>query len=143
MKQQLEQLLKDAKEVTAKMREALAQMDKPSIAATYEKVIDVVKPKSVCYDSGNLGVMPSYGKYFLPSKSAAKQDRAFIQIKNLEAYCAAKFPGERDHIIDIYSNGELCSMECTYGIIKVTREAAEWLIANHSEPFLVFFGVKS
>ena len=81
--------------------------------------------------------------YQLPTEAAAKQDRAYIQIKNLEAYCAKKFEGERDCCVDIHSDGSLVVIEYPYGIIKVTSEAAEWLIANHPEPFLVFFGVKN
>ena len=81
MKQQLEQLLKDAEEVTAKMREALAQMDQPKI---------------------NM----EHGKWY----------KAEICIANNIADWLFKF----SH-----------------------KEGAEWLIANHPEPFLVFFGVKS
>ena len=116
---------------------------KPALAATYSEVVDVVKPKWTCKVNGEFINWPSSDPYQLPTESAAKQDRAYIQIKNLEAYCAAKFEGERDYIIDICSDGKLFPMECTYGIIKVTEKAAEWLIANHPEPFLVFFGVKS
>lgn len=221
MKQQLEQLLKDAEEVTAKMREALASMDnpainmehgkwyrvnsghdwlikfdrwedkkimvldsfcistdsnygggyhcdinhiksyspatpedmqllpdghpekpKPALAATYGEVVDEVKPLWSCSRAG--GIFKTYtNPYSLPTEAAAKQARAFIEIKNWEAYCAAKFEGERDCCVDIHADGSLISMEYKYGIIKVTREAAEWLIANHPEPFLVFFGVKS
>ena len=201
--EQLEQLLKDAEEVTAKMREALAQMGKPApwmpkkgdwaeviegtfcfktgdviqidedgslipfcisqngerraisprklrhlpnykpkpaLAATYDEIVDVVKPKWTCKVNGEFINWPSSDPYQLPTESAAKQDRAYIQIKNLEAYCAAKFPGERDHSISCRSSGELFLHQAAYSIIKVTRKAAEWLIANHPEPFLIFFG---
>lgn len=223
MKQQLEQLLKDAEEVTAKMREVLASMDKPAInmehgkwyrvqatwnwlikfnkfegksvfaldtvplnvvtegrpgyfcdvnniksctpatpedmqllpdghpekpkpalAATYDEIADVVKPKWAFKSfEGTPVSFDEQDPYQLPTESAAKQTAAFSQIKNLEAYCAVKFDGDRNNIIDVDAEGGLFPVECDYGIIKVTREAANWLIANHPEPFLVFFGVKS
>lgn len=221
MKQQLEQLLKDAEEVTAKMREALANMDKPAInmehgwwyrvnsgrdwlikfdllidkrimvldsfcistystfgaghhwniseiksytpatpedmqllpdghpekpkpalAATYEEVGDVVKPEWLCTPGGSV-VRTFVKPYQLPTEAAAKQGRTYIQIKNLEAYCAEKFEGERECTIDVDDAGNLVSYESVYGVIKVSESAAEWLIKTHPEPFLIFFGVKS
>ena len=222
MKQQLEQLLKDAEEVTAKMREVLASMDKPAInmehgkwyrvqatwnwlikfnkfegksvfaldtvplnvvtegrpgyfcdvnniksctpatpedmqllpdghpekpkpalAATYDEIADVVKPKWAFKSfEGTPVSFDEQDPYQLPTESAAKQTAAFSQIKNLEAYCAAKFEGERDYSV-IYVCNRLRVNHTDYDYIKVTKEAAEWLIANHPEPFLVFFGVKS
>lgn len=206
MKQQLEQLLKDAEEVTAKMREALAQMDKPApwmpkkgdwaevidgtfcfktgdviqidedgslipfcisqngerraisshklrhlpdykpkpaLAATYEEVVDVVKPKWYCMYDLDLIEYEYYDKGQLPTEAAAKQDAAFRQIKNLEAYCAVRFDVEREYSVTVLNNGKLVIEKCMYGFIRVSSKAAEWLIANHPEPFLVFFGVKS
>lgn len=228
MKQQFEQLLKDAEEVTAKMREALAHMDKsainmehgkwyrvgigtenrvsdwllkfshkedntiysfygyslitkseykkldkhcyineiksyspatledmqllpdghpekpkPALAVTYEEVADAVKPEWLCEVDGNINRWNSIDHYQLPTEAAAKQDRAYIQIKNLEAYCADRFEGERDYTLFVNCDMNLRYEEVDYAPFHFTREAAEWIIANHPEPFLVFFGVKS
>jgi len=221
MKQQLEQLLKDAEEVTAKMREALARMDKPAInmdqgkwyrveatwiwlikfdkfegervialdavplnvvtdcgsgyfcdirdiksytpaipedmmllpdghpekpkpalAATYEEVVEVVQPMWLMCSNGDFEY--SYKEpYHLPNETSAKQSAAYIQIKNLEAYCADRFEGDKDCTIDVDDAGNLVCYDSVYGSIKVSFKAGQWLIENHPEPFLVFFVVKS
>ena len=222
MKQQLEQLLKQAEEVTAKMREALRSMDepainmeygkwysinmvdywlikfdrlddnkvmvldafsisssirygagfncylnqiqsyspatqedmqllpdghpekpKPALAATYEEVVNVVKPEWVIGCKSPDAWKTSPDPYQLPTEQAANQHRAFIQIKNLEAYCAVKFEGNMAHTIEIPVASILIHVVKANAPFKFTKEAAEWLIANHPEPFLVFFGVKS
>ncbi|MEY2702602.1 MAG: hypothetical protein RLY43_1238 [Bacteroidota bacterium] len=110
------------------------------LATTYKEVVEAVKPTWVCDVNGGIEEI-SAAPYQLPTEQAAKQELAFIQIKNLEAYCADRFEGEREFVIDAYREGNLRYYTYTYGIIKVTKEAAEWLIANHPYPFLVFFGV--
>lgn len=202
--QQLQQLLIEAEQVTAKMREALAKMEtpaqwtpkkgdwaevtmdglcykkgdivqinqdnsnapscifengdtwsvrisnlrhlpdyqpKPKLATTYDEVVEAVKPLWVCDVYGSIIKYTTPDHYQLHTEQAAKQDRSFIQIKNLEAYCADMFVGERNCIVDITENGELVCYASEYGLIKVAYNAGEWLIAKHPEPFLVFFGV--
>lgn len=142
--QQLKQLLTEAEQVTAKMREALAKMGvtaTPPLATTYEEVAEAVKPTWICACNGKVFETED-DHYQLPTKQSAKQDKAFIQIKNLEAYCAANFEGDRNYVIDVRISGTMSYYEFPYGIIKITEEAAEWLIENHPEPFLIFFGVK-
>jgi len=116
---------------------------KPALAATYEEVVDVVKPKWLCDAHGEINSWSSTDPFQLPTEQAANQHRAFIQIKNLEAYCAEKFEGERECTIDVDDAGNLVSYESVYGVIKVSESAAEWMIKTHPEPFLIFFGVKS
>ena len=142
--QQLQQLLTEAQELTSKMREALRHLpdyqSKTKLATNYNEVVEDVKPRWLCACSGEI-FETSYDPCQLPTEAAAKQSRAFIQIKNLEAYCAERFEGEM-HCSIIVLNGNLCKDYKKHAPFKFTREAAEWLIANHHEPFLVFYGVK-
>lgn len=115
---------------------------KSTLAATYEEVAEAVSPKYTISILGGSVYDTTYYPYAIPTEAAAKQARAYIQIKNLEAYCAVKFPGKRNCTVDAADTGGLFLMECTYATIKVTREAADWIIKNHPEPFLIFFGVK-
>ena len=143
--QQLQKLLTEAQELTIKMREALRHLPnyqpKPKLATNYEEVVEAVKPSWVCCADGSFA-KAGIKSFYIPTEAAAKQSRAFTQIKNLEAYCAERFEGERDYTVFLNCDMNLRYQEVDYAPFHFTRDAAEWLIANHTEPFLVFYGVK-
>ena len=112
----------------------------PKLATTYDEVVEEVKPLWVCDVFGDIEET-YYDPYQLPTKSAARQDAAFIKIKNLEAYCADRFEGEM-HCSIIVLKGNLCKDYRKHAPFHFSKEAGEWLIENHPEPFLVFYGVK-
>lgn len=142
--QQLQQLLTEAEQVTAKMREALRHLPdyqpQPKLATTYKEVAEAVRPRLVCDVNG---CITDYGvyNYALPNKQAFKQDRAFIQIKNLEAYCANRFEGEM-HCSIIVLNGNLCKDYKKHAPFHFSKEAADFVIQHFPEIFKTYYGVK-
>lgn len=202
--EQIQQLLTEAEQVTAKMREALAKMEtpaqwtpkkgdwaevkvdgfcyskgdiiqidencniapycifnsgerwavainklrhlpdyqpKPKLATTYEEVVAAVKPTWVCCADGSF-VKARIKPFYIPNEQAAKQDRAFIQIKNLEAYCAGKFEGERRYVINISFSGSLIKYPSNHAPFHFSKEAADFVMEHFPEVFKIYYGVK-
>ena len=138
MKQQLEQLLKDAEEVTAKMREALAKMQHPK---TYAEIAEVVNGTWHVTPWGGITQYTTTSRYQLPTASAAKQDAAFRQIKVLEAYCKEKFEGEATETIMVNDSGDLFAIQFIYAPFYFTQKASDWLISTFPEIFKTFYNV--
>lgn len=144
LEQQLQQLLTEAEQVTAKMREALLHLPdyqpQPKLATTYEEVVEAVKPIWMCMVSGSIVRCTSPDHYQLPTKSAANQDKAFIQIKNLEAYCADRFDGERECTV-VSRNKVLLVSYAVDPPFKFTKEASDFVIQHFPEIFKTYYGV--
>jgi len=143
--EQLKQLLTEAEQVTAKMREALRHLPdyqpQPKLATTYKEVVEAVKPLFVVYCNGETGNNNTPDPYQLPTEAAAKQAAAFTQIKNLEAYCADRFEGERKWTI-VIDDGYVLLGLFNSAPFKFKKEAAEFVMKHFPEIFKQYYGVE-